>query len=191
MAPPEDRALEQVAVAQTEGGDEDSDEGGDEGEACGCAENDEWEPNDRPDDASSVPWTYLGPYTSHWTIDAYLCAAEEDWYRVAVEELSYDFYALYVRAQVEGSGWCGEVCDDPFLPAAPENTIAVEVYEAASLSLLAEGISEVGSLFLTPFGADVSNNLLVRVHAPSPLASYAYKLNVEIRGYDGEDECEC
>lgn len=138
-----------------------------------------------------MTWSYSGEWSSAWTVEAFLCSEEYDWYFVEVEPLNYEFNALYIRATVEGSGWCGADCGDPFLPSAPENTISVDVFDADTKMLLKGSISDKGRLYLNAFGEAVSHNLLVRVSGPTPAATYGYRLNVEIRGYDGEDECEC
>jgi hypothetical protein len=179
-----------VIIDHESEGDGDGDGDGD-GEAPSCEENDAWEANDSPNGASAVNWDYMEEYGAAWTIDAFLCSEEEDWYYVAVEQLTYDYYGLFVRATVEGSGWCGADCGDPFLPVAEENTIAVDVFDAQSKMLLIGSVSPKGRLYLTSGGVAFSNDLLVRVSGPTPLASYGYQLNVEIRGYEGEDECEC
>jgi hypothetical protein len=159
-----------------------------------CPENDEWEVNDLPENASAVPWSNLKESDAYWALDAFLCAEEDDWYFVAVEELTFNFYALYVHALVEGSGLCDGWCGDPFLPEAPENTIAIAVYDADTMTLLGEGMAEDGSFhghhfYFVEIDPMVAHDLLIRVHGLTPVARYAYQLDVHVGG--GEDECEC
>lgn len=157
----------------------------------GCAGNDSWEPNDVPEGATMIAWDSVSEYAAYFDIDAFLCPGESDWYRAAVDPLDYRFYGLFVDGFVEGSSWCGQGCGDPSLPDAPENTMGVEVYDAQTLQLLNEQVVENGRINIGGAGPAYANDLLIRVHGPSPTVSYDYRLVVEIRGYDGEDECEC
>jgi hypothetical protein len=125
------------------------------------------------------------------TIDGLLCSGESDWYHVAAGSLNYRFYALHLDGIVEGSSWCGEGCEEPWLPDAPENTLQIDVHDAATLQLLGTQTATDGRVDLGGTGEAYSKDLLVHVHADPPEAAYAYMLSIEIRGYDGEDECEC
>ena len=49
---------------------------------------------------------------------------------------------------------------------------------------------EVGTIYFGGSGAAYSNDLLIHVFGPAE-ATYDYDLYIQIRGYDGEDECEC
>ncbi|PRP91078.1 hypothetical protein ENSA5_58150 [Enhygromyxa salina] len=120
-----------------------------------------------------------------------MCSNEDDWYLFSVNDLDYEVYALYVDAIVMGSSWCGQWCDEPFLPAAPENAIAVEVFDAESMMPLTQDLAQDGRIDIGGFGDAYSRDVLIHVYGPTPAATYPYELSVEIRGYDGEDECEC
>ena len=167
--------------------------GSDTGETgmVGCVGNDNWEPNDLPESATSIAWGSVSQYAAYFDIDAFLCQGESDWYYASVEPLDYRFYGLFIDAFVEGASWCGKGCGDPSLPDAPENTMGVDVYDAQTLQLLTEQVVENGRINIGGAGPEYAKDLLIRVHGPSPVASYPYRLVVEIRGYDGEDECEC
>lgn len=156
-----------------------------------CPNDDSWEPNGLPEAASAVAWDEVSMWASYVAIDAFLCAGDSDWYHVSVDTLEYDFYALHLDGIAQGSSWCGMGCDDPWLPAAPENAIGVKVFDAATLELLGNNEAQNGRVKLGGSGAAYAKDLLIRVYGPTPAATYDYELFVEIRGYDGEDECEC
>lgn len=156
-----------------------------------CADNDAHEPNDLPESPALAPWDETGPYNSYVTLDAFLCAGESDWYRVDVSQLEYRFYALHLDGIVEGSSWCGQGCDDPWLPDAPENSISIDVHDAETLALLGSQAATDGRVDIGGAGEAYGEDLLIHVRSPTPTASFAYMLSIEIRGYDGEDECEC
>ncbi len=156
-----------------------------------CPNDDAWEFNGLPEDAAAVPWDAVSMWSSYVAIDAFLCAGDSDWYHVSVDMLEYEFYALHLDGIVQGSSWCGMGCEDPWLPAAPENAMGVEVFDAATLELLGNNEAQNGRVKLGGSGAAYAKDLLIRVYSPTPAATYDYELFVEIRGYDGEDECEC
>jgi hypothetical protein len=108
-----------------------------------------------------------------------------------VSSLTFDYYALFVDGIVQGSSWCGMGCGDPWLPAGPENSMAIEVYDAQSMQLLTQGSAQNGRVDINAAGDAYSHDLLIHVFGPTPAATYPYALTIEIRGYDGEDECEC
>ncbi|KIG19514.1 hypothetical protein DB30_00023 [Enhygromyxa salina] len=163
--------------------------------ACGigCADNDAREPNQSHTSAAALVWDDVSAFGGYLSIDAFLCPGESDWYRVPVSELKFDFYGLHVDAIAAGSSWCAsvEVCGEPALPEAPEHTMRVEVFDATSLLLVAEGVGLDGRVDVNGFDESFANDLLLRVSGPTPLATYAYELHVEIRSFGGEDECEC
>jgi hypothetical protein len=164
-------------------------EPGPPGDSSSCP-LDSWESNDDSHRASRVDWGSSG-YDSAWvSLNASLCSEESDWYRFPVGQLQYEYYALYLDVIVMGSSWCGQGCEDPFLPAAPENTVTVEVYDAQSLTLLRTQTSAQGRVRIRGSGEAYSRDLLVHIHGPQE-AVYDYDLYTEIRGYEGEDECEC
>lgn len=156
-----------------------------------CPNDDKWEANGLPENAAAVPWDDSDMWSSYVAIDAFLCAGDSDWYHVSVETLGYELYALHLNGIVQGSSWCGMGCEDPWLPAAPENAVGVEVYDAATLELLGNQEAQNGRVKLGGVGEAYSKDLLIRVYSPTPAATYDYELFVEIRGYGGEDECEC
>jgi hypothetical protein len=150
-------------------------------------EIDAWEPNDASDAPSMVPWDF----GSHVLFDAFLCSGESDWYRLEVDSFMYDIYQLRLHALVEGTSWCGEDCGDPFLPDAPENTIGLEIYNADTLVLLTSRLEVDGEIHVHSQGVLFSHDLLIHIYGPTPAATFAYTLDVDIYNYSGEDECEC
>jgi len=90
-----------------------------------------------------------------------------------------------------GSSWCGAGCDQPWLPDAPENAMKVEVYDAETQTLLDTQTSQSGRINMHGSGGNYSKDLLLHVVGPTLEATYAYRLQVAVRSYDGEDECEC
>ena len=156
-----------------------------------CPNDDKWEANGLPEDAAAVPWGNSDTLSSYVAIDAFLCAGDSDWYHVSVETLDYQLYALHLNGIVQGSSWCGMSCDEPWLPAAPENAVGIEVYDAATLELLGNQEAQNGRVKLGGLGEAYSKDLLIRVYSPTPAATYDYELFVEIRNSSGEDECEC
>lgn len=156
-----------------------------------CPNDDKWEANGLPEDAAAVPWDDSDMWSSYVAIDAFLCAGDSDWYHVSVEALGYELYSLHLNGIVQGSSWCGMSCEKPWLPAAPENAMGVEVYDAATLELLGNQEAQNGRVKFGGLGEAYSKDLLIRVYSPTPAATYDYELFVEIRNYGGEDECEC
>lgn len=179
-------------VAEPSGdADEPDEDSGDLG-IGNCHIHDPWEPNPSADRASMVPWESADGFTAYHRInDAGLCAGEDDWYRYDVESLGHAEHYLYLRALVEDAGLCGEDCDQPVLVAGPEHAMTVEVYRAHDMQLLASDTKDGGVLMINGSGGEAyAHDLLIRVFSPT-FAEYHYRLSVEVRNYDGEDECEC
>ena len=156
-----------------------------------CADNDAWENNDLPENASDTPWDNTSEDDAHVHIDAHLCPGESDWYRLPVIDLEFDYYALHLDGIAVGSSWCGPDCGEPWLPEAAENGMTVEVYDAETLELLKAHTSESGRTYIYGYGDDYSDDLLIHLVGPTVEATYDYDLYLNLRGYDGEDECEC
>jgi hypothetical protein len=165
------------------------------GEAC---HNDDYEPNDVPEQATLVSWESLPSEgemlaDANAVIDGFLCSGEHDWYRIPIEALPFEEHVVLVDGLVAGASWCGQLagCSGDTLPDAPENTLGVEIYDAASMVLLGADIASNGRADVDGWGPTYSKDLLIHVYAPSAVASYAYELHVDVRNYEGEDECEC
>ena len=158
----------------------------------GCDLNDPWGPNPSPDVAADVSWGAADPWSAfHAISDAYLCAGEDDWYRFDVAGLRYTTHFVYIRALVEDAGLCGAACDEPVLMPGPEHALTVEVYRGDTDALLTAQTDDDGVLMLGGFGDDYAHTLLIRVYSPTASAGFPYRLSVNIRNYEGEDECEC
>jgi hypothetical protein len=69
--------------------------------------------------------------------------------------------------------------------------VSVEVFDAETMVLLGTQTAQNGRIDLGGYGDAFAKDILVHVSGPGSAASYHYDLFVEIRGYDGEDECEC
>lgn len=156
----------------------------------GCTD-DGYECNDVPLHASLLPfgqvtewyaWTYLS--------DGYLCSTNDDWYRIQTSTLGYDENHVYIRLLARDAGFCGMSCDEVELPPLPENTAQVDVYDSTGTMLLATRTSMQGVAALNLFGPQYDEEFLIHVSGPIA-AQYSYRLSVEVRSYDGEDECEC
>jgi hypothetical protein len=173
--------------------DDDIGQGDDDDQAIeDCQLADRWEPNPSADQPSIVPWHSVDGWVAHSDIDdAGLCAGEDDWYYYDVDGLGYVEHYLYVRALIENAGLCGLDCGQPVLSAGPQYAMTVEVYRAHDMQLLTSGTQDDGVLAINgPGGEPYAHDLLVRVFSET-VAEYSYRLSVEIRNYDGEDECEC
>jgi hypothetical protein len=171
-----------------------SDTGTGETEGASCDHNDGWEPNHDAMTPCMVTWQTVSEWSaSRMVDDAYLCPGEGDWYHFDVESLGYTEHFLYLRGLVEDAGLCGAQCDEPVIPAGPEYAMTIEVYrvDGIKLNLLLSTTDDDGVLPLGGFGEDYAHELLIHVFSPNPKAEYSYRLSVEIRNYDGEDECEC
>jgi hypothetical protein len=157
-----------------------------------CHVHDSWEPNPTADQPSLVTWGWVDGWTAYHQIDDVgLCAGEDDWYRYDVENLGYVEHYLYIRALVENAGLCGSDCGQPELVPGPEHAMTIEVYRAYYMQLLTSATHNGGVLVINgPGGEAYAHDLLIRVFSHTS-AEYPYRLSVEIRNYDGEDECEC
>jgi hypothetical protein len=157
-----------------------------------CQFKDPWEPNASAHQPSMVAWESADEWTAHHQIDdAGLCAGEDDWYHYEVESLGYVEHYLYIRALVENAGLCGADCGQPVLPAGPKYAMTVEVYRADNMQMLTSYTDDDGVLVINGPGGDAyAHDLLIHVFSHT-LAQYSYRLSVEVRNYDGEDECEC
>jgi hypothetical protein len=160
--------------------------------------NDKFEPNEVPEAAKLISWDEPpsgdgGNQDADVVIDGFLCSGEHDWYRVPIEQLGFEYNVVRVDGLVRGSSWCAqfESCGGETLASAPENTLAVEIYDAASMVLLGADIATDGRVDVDGWGPNYSHDLLIYVYGPSTAATYAYELYVDVRSYDGEDECEC
>lgn len=160
--------------------------------AFACPLNDLWEPNDDADGPTRVTWDSVDEWSAyHEVADAYLCPGEDDWYRFDVAGLGYTTHYLYVRALVKEAGLCGAACDEPVLPPGPEHTMTIEVYRGDTREPLTAQTADDGVLALGGFGDEYAGVLLIRVYSPEATAGYPYRLGVNVRNYEGEDECEC
>ncbi len=187
----EDSTEEATEEATEESTEEATETDSDETGTLDCAENDAWEANDLPESAAMVPWGSVSEYSADIMLDGLLCSDEDDWYYVSADMLEFDMYTLELNALVEGTSWCGAGCDDAWLPDAPENTISIEVFDAATLQVLGSKTAEDGRVYLDGWGDAFSHDLLIHVFGPTPAATYPYELFIQIHGYEGEDECEC
>ncbi|MFV8753140.1 hypothetical protein ACNOYE_21535 [Nannocystaceae bacterium ST9] len=158
-----------------------------------CELNDIWEPNPSADQPSMVTWQQVNPWSAYRLMqDDYLCAGEEDWYHFDVASLNYAEHFLYIRALIKDAGLCGLSCDDPVIENGPQHAMTIEVYRADNMQLLMTSTQQDGVISLNgPGGDDYAHELLIRVYSQTAWAEYPYRLSVEIRNYDGEDECEC
>jgi hypothetical protein len=157
-----------------------------------CPVHDQWEPNPTGKQPSMIVWQSADAWTAYHRIDdAGLCAGEDDWYHYEVESLGYMEHYLYIRALIEDAGLCGGDCGQPVLPAGPQHAMTVEVYRAHDMQLLTSNTQDDGVLVINgPGGEEYARDLLIHVFSEA-FAEYSYRLSVEIRNYDGEDECEC
>lgn len=154
--------------------------------------NDAWEPNNDADDAASIIWSWADNWQAYHEIEgAHLCPGEDDWYRFDVAGLNYSEHYLYVRGLVKGAGLCGAGCGEPVIPPGPEHAMTIEVYRGDTLEPLTAQTADHGVLALGGWGEEYSHSLLIRVYSPTATAAYPYRLTVDMRNYDGEDECEC
>jgi hypothetical protein len=157
-----------------------------------CKIKDPWEPNASAHQPRMMAWEWVDEWTANHQIeDAGLCAGDDDWYHYEVQSLGYVEHYLYIRALVEDAGLCGEDCGQPVLPAGPKYAMTVEVYRADNMQMLTSDTDDDGVLVINgPGGEAYEHDLLIHVFSETH-AQYRYRLSVEIRNYDGEDECEC
>lgn len=171
------------------------DGGGGDGEANECP-NDALEPNELPENATAIRWDQPpSGQEARVVLQGYLCSGEHDWYRVPVEALGFEYNVVRIDGVVAGSSWCAqfEACGGPALESGPEHTLAVEVYDAASMVQLGGDIASDGRVNVDGWGPTYSKDLLIYVYGPSSAATFAYELTIDVRSHDddGEDECKC
>src|SRR5690606_23801869 len=141
-------------------------------------DNDDWEPNDLAEDAAAVPWGEVSSWNfeEYWdanvVIEASLCSGEDDWYFIPMAELGFEHHVVRVDGLVMGTSWCGayEFCEGASLPEAPENTMAVEIYDADTMVLLATDMAADGRIDLMGSGEPFAEDLLIRVTGLVPAA---------------------
>jgi hypothetical protein len=163
---------------------------------------DSLEPNDT---AAAAPIVQPGPiYVSPpsilagWSMIACLSGDNEDWYKIASSQIDWEGDGggegihMQIRFFARNTGYCEGVaiCSGEQLPDAPETTVSVELYNAATMQLLSSGTSAFGVVRVNGGGRIFAQDFLVRVHGP-PEALYDYGLSITLTTIDGEDECEC
>lgn len=156
-----------------------------------CSQNDEWEFNDAPEEAANLP-LFLDAIVAGTSIDAYLCAGEDDWYLIKSSLLPFEVQRMIVHGILEGSSLCGEVCGFPSLKPGPKHTLVIEIYDAKLLELINYAESDEGRISMDGGDAQAfQNDIMIRVYSPTAKAKYEYALEVSLQSYGGEDECEC
>ncbi|HEY8375947.1 MAG TPA: hypothetical protein VIK91_05635 [Nannocystis sp.] len=154
-------------------------------------DDDVWEPNPDPAAAAEVAWESADRWSAWRALDdLFLCPGDDDWYAFDVAALAYEIHAVYIRALVAGAGLCGADCGEPVLSPGPAYALTLEVYREGASELLMTQTADDGVLVLDGYGDDYARGFLVRVTSPTA-ASFPYRLTVNIRNYEGEDECEC
>lgn len=157
---------------------------------CGCGgececEADRWEPNDGRDSAALLPWQIVDEVGAYLEAGGFLCAGESDWYLAALGGLEHGYEKIAVAAYVNGD-FCA--CEG-HLPEAAEHAIAVEVYDAGTLQLLASEVAADGHIqrhIEVP-----ARDVLIRIHGPTAAATYEYGLHVVFGAWNWGDDCEC
>jgi hypothetical protein len=164
-----------------------------DGVCRGACVDDSMEDNDRLDAAVPIAWS-RGSSVSH---GGFLCSGDEDWFRYETASLGLFQPILSVRFVAKGSeeqrcvGSCERGTCWHDVPAGPQHTVTVEVYNAVTRSLVASGTSGEGRLEIGAFGPELKQDILVRVVGPAS-AEYPYQLSVSVWENNGEeDECEC
>lgn len=162
------------------------------GDPVACPLNDAWEPNDDLDRPTAVPWDSADAWSVYHEVDdAYLCPGEDDWYRFDGADLGDTARHLHVRALIKNAGLCGAACGEPVIPAGPEHAMTIEIYRADTREPLTAQTADGGVLALGGRGDAYAHALLLRVHSDTRGAEYPYRLLVDLRSDEGEDECEC
>jgi hypothetical protein len=100
---------------------------------------------------------------------------------------------MIVHGIIEGSSLCAGICEGfPALKPGPKHTLAIEIYDAKLLTLIAYGESDQGRISMDSGDVDAfQNDVLIRVYSPTPKAKFEYTLDIALQSYSGEDECEC
>ena len=129
--------------------------------------------------------------------NATICKKDEDWYFLPTASLPFPVSYLRLRAFAAGASYCpfydygngeGTYGYDP--PAAPENTLTVEVYSAQTLALVASSTSPIGRVWMDLGNtANLSNDLYFRFRGPKE-ANYSYHFSLGPQTDWFEDECE-
>ncbi|EDM78188.1 hypothetical protein PPSIR1_00605 [Plesiocystis pacifica SIR-1] len=158
-----------------------------------CLADDSFEDNDVEADAALVPWQANNGFWIETDFEATLCE-DEDWYAFDLDVNMLDGdpsnFALFLDIIVQGSSWCGSGCEEPELPAAEENTISIELYEASTMNLLVAQTSQKGRINVDKSGAVYGQDLILRVYGPA-VVNYLYDVSFNVRFDAVEDECEC
>jgi hypothetical protein len=169
-------------------------------EAVGlCNQGDPHEKNDQASDATDLTYasTYDG-YSRTPNVSASICKNDEDWYHIPTADLPYTVRWVPIRVIAAGASFCPEFTwgDDEGTytegydpPAGPENTVQVDVYNAATLQLVGSKQSNIGRVFLDIWGGPLNDDLYLRIHGPKE-AQYGYWFNVRVQDDAFEDECE-
>jgi hypothetical protein len=164
---------------------------------------DSLEPNDTLETAATVEPSIISndpaSIRGTWEVNACLGQANEDWYRIEVEQLEFDLSDDYdgharmrLRGIVDGTGLCSDIpeCGEGTLPAAPENTLIVDVYAADSMEHLYTRQDDEGVVQINALGPELDKDILVRVSGPAQ-ALYGYQLLIFIELELGEEVCAC
>lgn len=162
----------------------------DAGDAAPCVD-DTREDNDDRASATILPLVHLGALFSRFDVpdDLRLCPGDEDWFEAPSSLLPWPEPYLFIRARIAGVGLCSGLCDPPALPAAPENTMTVEVYAKATGELVTAATSETGNVWITHGDVRFTDDIQIRIHGPA--ADWSYTLHLDFREGWFEDECEC
>jgi hypothetical protein len=185
-----------------EGETGDDGDGGDAGIEDDASESpcriDGYEPNNEPEQAAVLAWDEQqrgrNRNDARVVVDARLCAAEHDWYAVAIADLGYREVRLAVDGLVAGASWCGHIagCEGESLTSAPGHTLAVEIYDAEAMVLLTAAVATDGRIDLDLEGPEYGKDLLLHVYSPTRAASFTYELHIAVRDYEGgAPDCEC
>lgn len=152
---------------------------------CGC-ENDVWEPNDLPESAALLPLEGGDEVGAYLEIrNFFLCPGESDWYRLSPDMLEHEYDGFSVSGVV-GGDFCA--CGGE-LPDAPENAMALEIYDAETFELLGSDVSANGRP--SPYTAVPPRELLIHVYSPTETATYMYGLFILLGQWNWGDDCEC
>lgn len=169
-----------------------------DGECTGTCADDALEDNDTSGAAKQVAWSGVNLMSASLNMTGYLCSGDEDWFLLDTASLNLMDPVFSLEARAKGSAVppcvCGcddGVCYKPWAMAGPQNTITVEIYNAATNELLATGTEPHGNVEIGAYGPALSQGLLVHVKGPAA-AQYPYQLWISIYENNGEEaECEC
>lgn len=158
-----------------------------------ACEDDAYEPNDAPETAEMLGFVTLrADFFAEFDVPPLLtlCPDDDDWFMLPASRLDFERPYLFIRARVADTGLCGALCGEVELPAAPQNTLGVEVYHAATMELLAAVENPQGNVWLTDDDPRYRDDLLLRFYAPTGVG-FDYRLRLDMRADLAEDECEC